>query len=124
MPQRREHLARVARHPVRGHAHRAQRVVVRPDRPVMVAERVVGGLARSERADPPRSEEHTSELHHVKISYAVFCLKKKKIEHFRTRYRLDSISKNDEYDGSPRRFAAATWRGSHLHHAVLLLATV
>src|SRR5436309_7230370 len=24
-----------------------------------------------------RSEEHTSELHHVKISYAVFCLKKK-----------------------------------------------
>src|SRR5436309_9417763 len=25
-----------------------------------------------------RSEEHTSELHHVKISYAVFCLKKKK----------------------------------------------
>src|SRR5690606_40642162 len=25
-----------------------------------------------------RSEEHTSELSHVKISYAVFCLKKKK----------------------------------------------
>src|SRR5690349_20302816 len=25
-----------------------------------------------------RSEEHTSELHHVEISYAVFCLKKKK----------------------------------------------
>src|SRR5690625_6350308 len=25
----------------------------------------------------PRSEEHTSELHHVAISYAVFCLKKK-----------------------------------------------
>src|SRR5438067_9494360 len=25
-----------------------------------------------------RSEEHTSELHHVSISYAVFCLKKKK----------------------------------------------
>src|SRR5690554_7418380 len=24
-----------------------------------------------------RSEEHTSELHHVRISYAVFCLKKK-----------------------------------------------
>src|SRR5690349_23756994 len=24
-----------------------------------------------------RSEEHTSELHHVEISYAVFCLKKK-----------------------------------------------
>src|SRR5699024_12513261 len=26
----------------------------------------------------PRSEEHTSELRHVSISYAVFCLKKKK----------------------------------------------
>src|SRR5690625_6124685 len=25
-----------------------------------------------------RSEEHTSELHHVAISYAVFCLQKKK----------------------------------------------
>src|SRR5258706_7384288 len=25
-----------------------------------------------------RSEEHTSELHHVRISYAVLCLKKKK----------------------------------------------
>src|SRR5690349_21981717 len=30
---------------------------------------------------PPRSEEHTSELSHVEISYAVFCLKKKKF-HF------------------------------------------
>src|SRR5690625_5326722 len=28
--------------------------------------------------DIGRSEEHTSELHHVAISYAVFCLKKKK----------------------------------------------
>src|SRR5699024_11940216 len=28
--------------------------------------------------DPARSEEHTSELSHVSISYAVFCLKKKK----------------------------------------------
>src|SRR5437867_8197340 len=27
----------------------------------------------------PRSEEHTSELSHRTISYAVFCLKKKKI---------------------------------------------
>src|SRR3712207_7648677 len=26
----------------------------------------------------PRSEEHTSELQHANISYAVFCLKKKK----------------------------------------------
>src|SRR5438445_934420 len=28
-----------------------------------------------------RSEEHTSELHHANISYAVFCLKKKKWIH-------------------------------------------
>src|SRR5258708_15044969 len=27
-----------------------------------------------------RSEEHTSELHHQIISYAVFCLKKKKVD--------------------------------------------
>src|SRR3712207_9431618 len=28
--------------------------------------------------EPARSEEHTSELSHANISYAVFCLKKKK----------------------------------------------
>src|SRR5690606_41390228 len=32
----------------------------------------------SENYERARSEEHTSELSHVKISYAVFCLKKKK----------------------------------------------
>src|SRR2546427_7052885 len=36
----------------------------------------------TERSSPwptfARSEEHTSELHHSQISYAVFCLKKKK----------------------------------------------
>src|SRR5690349_22925629 len=31
-----------------------------------------------EMRDKTRSEEHTSELQHVEISYAVFCLKKKK----------------------------------------------
>src|SRR5690349_23795002 len=35
----------------------------------------LGGV---QRAQPGRSEEHTSELRHVEISYAVFCLKKKK----------------------------------------------
>ena len=34
-------------------------------------------LPRRSRAMPCRSEEHTSELSHVEISYAVFCLKKK-----------------------------------------------
>src|SRR5690554_7585679 len=36
---------------------------------------LVAGLTLSQGL---RSEEHTSELHHVRISYAVFCLKKKK----------------------------------------------
>src|SRR5438034_9075551 len=35
-----------------------------------------GALSRPPAAG--RSEEHTSELHHTVISYAVFCLKKKK----------------------------------------------
>src|SRR3546814_6375816 len=39
-----------------------------------------GRLARSGEAGEPRSEEHTSELQSLmRISYAVFCLKKKKI---------------------------------------------
>src|SRR3546814_4418834 len=48
-----------------------------------------GAIGRADRAvgvdrhvaDPRRSEEHTSELQSImRISYAVFCLKKKKIE--------------------------------------------
>src|SRR2546426_8398852 len=41
----------------------------------------VQGLVREALVLAPehqRSEEHTSELHHLVISYAVFCLKKKK----------------------------------------------
>src|SRR5277367_5766422 len=34
-----------------------------------------------------RSEEHTSELHHITISYAVFCLKKKKKKKKRCAHR-------------------------------------
>src|SRR6266702_6222816 len=44
--------------------------------------RALGGAGDDEppgtRTGAGRSEEHTSELHHVAISYAVFCLKKKK----------------------------------------------
>src|SRR2546427_9416410 len=36
------------------------------------------GATSGTRAIDSRSEEHTSELHHSQISYAVFCLKKKK----------------------------------------------
>src|SRR5439155_7189555 len=42
--------------------------------------RIISALSKSSgRGGQPgmRSEEHTSELHHVAISYAVFCLKKK-----------------------------------------------
>src|SRR3546814_7322061 len=38
--------------------------------------------------DPERSEEHTSELQSLmRISYAVFCLKKKKSKHERSNHR-------------------------------------
>src|SRR3989475_4863059 len=37
-----------------------------------------------------RSEEHTSELHHSQISYAVFCLKKKKKKRT-TEHKLEAI---------------------------------
>src|SRR2546425_5939785 len=44
---------------------------------------LAGALALKARGaiEPERSEEHTSELHHGYISYAVFCLKKKKYRH-------------------------------------------
>src|SRR5204862_1730452 len=38
----------------------------------------IGEAARDAVFDDLRSEEHTSESSHVEISYAVFCLKKKK----------------------------------------------
>src|SRR2546427_6418328 len=41
-----------------------------------------------ERVD--RSEEHTSELHHSQISYAVFCLKKKKKQ-----TRIEDLANSD-----------------------------
>src|SRR3546814_9154140 len=62
----------------RGSAGRA----LRPQRPASVGrQRPEGGLRapQLQPADPRRSEEHTSELQSLmRISYAVFCLKKKK----------------------------------------------
>src|SRR5213083_3502100 len=48
---------------------------------------VRGGVLRSRPgARPPRSEEHTSELQSLAvISYAVFCLKKKKLHYYPAR---------------------------------------
>src|SRR6185436_20994011 len=52
---------------------------------------------------PARSEEHTSELHHQIISYAVFCLKKKKNKE--KRLYASSIDDDDSLgsraDGEP-----------------------
>src|SRR3546814_5764220 len=43
---------------------------------------VIAGLVRENHAGMQRSEEHTSELQSLmRISYAVFCLKKKKTKH-------------------------------------------
>src|SRR3546814_10819606 len=55
-----------------------------PVREVRVRRRLAGGRA----ARPPRSEEHTSELQSLmRISYAVFCLKKNKIKYIKTKYK-------------------------------------
>src|SRR5437773_5844859 len=50
---------------------------IEPEQPAVLvaADHDVASLAA---AQGDRSEEHTSELHHITISYAVFCLKKKK----------------------------------------------
>src|SRR5438045_8080917 len=50
-----------------------------PDRTRCCARPTYWGIANTTgRRCRNRSEEHTSELHHLGISYAVFCLKKKK----------------------------------------------
>src|SRR6266852_8986105 len=50
-----------------------------------------------------RSEEHTSELHHGSISYAVFCLKKKKKN--KTRYTHKKKIKKK----TPQRSSTKKW---------------
>src|SRR3546814_3138405 len=79
VPRRRRHVARGAA----GRARRRDR-----DRAVGRAHRAVGrqaGRRAPPLADPGgvRSEEHTSELQSLmRISYAVFCLKKKTTKHY------------------------------------------
>src|SRR3546814_10555137 len=69
-PQQRQ---RAASRPCR--RRRQRRIAFQPD------DRV-GGLRGAESRRAPRSEEHTSELQSLmRISYAVFCLKKKKKTH-------------------------------------------
>src|SRR3546814_5494925 len=48
-----------------------------------------GGIGSAGRVNAPRSEEHTSELQSLmRISYAVFCLKKKKDREQESRQEL------------------------------------
>src|SRR3712207_8915797 len=66
-------LARQGPHLYAGEEGRASRLVVEG-----VGTLVQEYLVAADRVDEhPRSEEHTSELSHANISYAVFCLKKK-----------------------------------------------
>src|SRR3546814_4054011 len=49
-------------------------------------------IARRANAEDHRSEEHTSELQSLmRISYAVFCLKKKKINHNHTKNTIHTL---------------------------------
>src|SRR5207248_5737630 len=57
--------------------------------------RIREGLAHFSRCWCRRSEEHTSELQSVAISYAVFCLKKKKIQMIKYAYIEISEFGND-----------------------------
>src|SRR6184192_4957195 len=51
-----------------------------------------GTSRASRRGSSPRSEEHTSELQSpIDLSYAVFCLKKKKVEGLRPRDQRDRL---------------------------------
>src|SRR3546814_3714317 len=71
----------------------------RPNRDAAAAHRLRTAISRDTpqppaRRRPPRSEEHTSELQSLmRISYAVFCLKKKKQENKHNKNRL---SKNPD----------------------------
>src|SRR3546814_8153675 len=67
-------------------------------RPIIGAIPPVAALANCEASDappPPRSEEHTSELQSLmRLSYAVFCLKKKKNKQHQTHYNTKHTKKH------------------------------
>src|SRR3546814_971718 len=93
MPSRADRASRAPRRAARLRRHRQARV--RSQRRSRQAPHTIGPeresppRARSARPPPPRrsprSEEHTSELQSLmRISYAVFCLKKKNTKHNNT----------------------------------------
>src|SRR3546814_6083598 len=90
LPQRQEPAALAGRHPQRRRAHQ----LLREPRDRVFQGRDARDVGRSLRVGAPfcfvaprldRSEEHTSELQSLmRISYAVFCLKKKKHQQIKT----------------------------------------
>src|SRR3546814_7407975 len=82
------HHRQPRQHVVRRLARGIPQAVMRGQRAVLTAERPQSPVEQREmhrlvgaHPDPVRSEEHTSELQSLmRISYAVFCLKKKKIK--------------------------------------------
>src|SRR3546814_2705855 len=82
------------RHPGDPEAHRPAENPVRPYGRARQAAEAAGDLRRA-RHRPRRSEEHTSELQSLmRISYAVFCLKKKKKNTLNT--KLNITRKNNK----------------------------
>src|SRR5260221_9374925 len=65
---------------------------------------IAASKSRSRRTSPCwRSEEHTSESSHVRISYAVFCLKKKPFDgtrHADTEYEFPLCPEYDKHGGA------------------------
>src|SRR3546814_4288575 len=79
-----------------GGSHARVRGGVQPRRQSVRA--AAPGLSRFPRPVRARSEEHTSELQSLmRISYSVFCLKKKKIVHYRNTSIRTEILK-EQYD--------------------------
>src|SRR3546814_1691246 len=77
-----EHIARATGMPCAegrdGEAVAAGRIYLAPGNYRMTVEGAAAGCVIRLNQNPPRSEEHTSELQSLmRISYAVFCLKKK-----------------------------------------------
>src|SRR3546814_52413 len=88
-------IGQLARHERRVLQVRAVDLVVDLDDAVEV-DRAVDAIHRVGRQLEVRSEEHTSELQSLmRISYAVFCLKKKKTKHNSTNYTL---AKTNQYE--------------------------
>src|SRR5204862_1029384 len=79
------------------------------------------GHPRLEQDNQGRSEEHTSELQSVRISYAVFCLKKKRRAyrrmHTRTCRSLPTEWEGFDQEHKPRPFPAYRFAPERIHRS-------